>query len=160
MKRVDLTQTELQILDYVASRRFIETSKHGTDRKQDNTRSGWEIVLDGVYGEYAVAKSLNLLFDLNCDYRKFGADLVSKKGTLIDVKSTRWTDGPLNATGWSEDKPADIFILTEIYDSYVLIKGYVDRETFLSKSNKRNGTNGEYFSLPQKFLKVISAESN
>lgn len=154
---VPLTVTELQILDYVATRRYIATSNKGKEMKQDPTRSPWEIVLDGVYGEYAVAKHFNLFIDLNCDYRKFGADLEQNDGSTIDVKSTRRTGGPLNATEWAIRKPADIFILTEIYDTEVHIVGWIDRATFLVDSNKHQLKDRDpYYCLPQEYLKVFN----
>jgi hypothetical protein len=150
------TKTELQILDYVATRRYIETSSKGKEMQQDTSRSPWQICLDGVYGEYAVGKHYNLFFDLNCDYRKFGADFVRTNGLKIDVKSTRTTGGPLNATKWSVKKPADTFILTEIYDDFVNIIGWVDRVTFLKDDNIFDVGNGPFYSLPQKFLTPIN----
>lgn len=154
---IQLTTTELQILDYVATRRYIETSSKGKEMQQDTSRSPWQLCLDGVYGEYAVGKHFNLFFDLNCNYRKFGPDFVRNDGTKIDVKSTRHIGGPINAAEWSINKPADIYILTEIYDDKVAIIGWVDRDTFLVDSNKHQiGNNKPYYCLPQNYLTPLN----
>jgi hypothetical protein len=152
---IDFTITELQILEFISSRRFEETSRHGKERIQSSF-DRFQIVLDGVYSEYAVSKALNLHFDLNCNYRKFDADLTSHKGSLIDVKSTRTEGGNLNAVAWSVKKPADIYILTEIYDASVKIVGWIDRDSFLSEDNIFDVGNGPFYSLPQKYLKAIN----
>jgi len=85
---VTFSPTELRILRGIGKLRNEETSKHGTEMKQDPRKDPVQIAIDGVMTEYAVAKFLNLHFDLNCNYRKFGADLISHTGLLIDVKST------------------------------------------------------------------------
>jgi hypothetical protein len=135
MIRVYLSQTEFMVLNFVGKLRSQVTSSHGTDMLQDTTLNGLQISCDGVITEYAVAKYLNLHLDLNCDFREFGADLVSAKGARIDVKSTRTAGGNLNAVGWSNGKTADIFVLTEILASCVGIVGWIHRESFLRNEN-------------------------
>jgi hypothetical protein len=135
MIRVSITQTEMMVINYVGKLRSQVTSALGTDMLQDTTQNGLQTSCDGVLTEYAVAKYLNLHFDLNCDFRKFGADLVSQRGATIDVKSTRTAGGNLNAVGWSNGKGADIFILTEILASCVGIVGWIHSDKFLRDEN-------------------------
>jgi hypothetical protein len=135
MIRVSLTQTEFMVINYVGKLRSQITSERGTDMLQDANMNGIQSSIDGVLTEYAVAKYLNLHLDLNCDFRKFGADLVSAKGAMIDVKSTRVAGGNLNAVGWSIDKTADIYILTEILPTCVGIVGWIHRDSFLRNEN-------------------------
>jgi len=120
--------------------------------KQDPRKDPVQIAIDGVMTEYAVAKFLNLHFDLNCNYRKFGADLISHTGLLIDVKSTETVGGNLNATKRSVDKPADAFVLTEIHSSHVAIVGWIGRERFLCDENLKNVGNGVFYSIAQSKL--------
>jgi hypothetical protein len=135
MIRVSLTKTEFAVIEYVGKLRSQVTSALGTDMLQDVNMNGIQSSIDGVLTEYAVAKYLNLHLDLNCDFRKFGADLVSAKGATIDVKSTRAAGGSLNAVGWSTCKTADIFVLTEILHSAVGIVGWIHRDSFLRNEN-------------------------
>lgn len=135
MIRVTLTKTEYAILEFVGNMRHSITSASGTEMKQDTSMNGLQASIDGVITEYAVAKYLNLHLDLNCDYRAFGADLISRLGNHIDVKSTRRANGNLNAVGWSNGKCADIFVLTEILHSAVGIVGWIHRDLLLQDAN-------------------------
>ena len=152
--RIPLSDSELRTLGFIGCLRFQNTMEQGQEMKQSGA-GGLNIVIDGVISEYAVAKYLNVHFDVNSDYRKFGADLVSRKGKLIDVKSTRKEGGNLNAVLWSSKKPADIYILTEIYFDYVLIIGYINREDFLIEENITDIGNGQFYSVSQSKLKPL-----
>jgi len=152
MIRLYLTSSEIEICHYIGKYRNAITSKQGVDRKQDQAKDNLQISIDGVISEYAVAKALNVNFDLNCDYRKFGADLKSRKGNQIDVKSTTTIGGNLNAVIWSERKSADIFILTEIHSSFVGLIGWIDKERLLIPENIKNVGYGDYYSISQSKL--------
>jgi len=153
MIRVHLTPSEIAICNYVGKYRNHITSQHGTERKQDQRQDGEQMSIRGVLTEYAVSKYLNLHFDLNCEFRKFGADLVTQKGSTIDVKCTSTNGGNLNAVAWSENKPCDVFVLTEILHSHVLIVGWISADEFLQERNKRDVGNGPFYSVPQSQLK-------
>jgi len=146
---VKLSQSEIAICNYVGKYRNYVTSQHGKDKQQDQKQDGEKMSIIGVITEYAVSKYLNLNFDLNCDYRKFGADLVTQSGKTIDVKCTQTQGGNLNAVDWSEDKPCDFFVLTEIHHAHVSIVGWIDRKSFLSNENKKDVGNGPFYSVPQ-----------
>jgi hypothetical protein len=153
--RRNLTVTELDICMYIGKMRYSITSQQGTERKQDITQNSLQMSIDGVITEYAVAKTLNLNFDLNCDFRKFGADLVTADGRTIDVKSTYTVGGPLNAVGWSVEKPCDVFVLTEIHPSHVRIVGWIGRGKFLRPENLKDVGRGEFYSVPQTLLNAF-----
>ena len=156
MIRVHLTESEIRICNYIGKYRNYITSQLGKERKQDQTQDGEQMSIRGVLTEYAVSKYLNLHFDLNCDFRKFGADLTTAKGKTIDVKCTSKDGGNLNAVVWSERKPCDVFVLTEIRHSHVLIVGWISRDDFLNDHNKRDVGNGEFYSVPQSQLKPFT----
>lgn len=152
MIRVHLSATEIHLCNQIGKLRNHITSKHGTERKQDQSQDGLQMSINGVITEYAVSKALNVHFDMNCDFRAFGADLISAKGNTIDVKCASKEGGNLNAVGWSEKKMADIFVLTEIRHSHVLLVGWIDAKSFLRDENKRDVGNGPFYSIPQSQL--------
>jgi hypothetical protein len=161
MIRVSLTKTEFAVIEYVGKLRSQITSAHGKDMLQDTTVNGEQTSIDGVLSEYAVARYLNLHLDLNCDYRKFGADLISHRGSTIDVKSTRAAGGNLNAVGWSNNKTADIFILTEILASCVGIVGWIHRDSFLRKENLVAPTDRKpYYSVARSKLALFYEQTD
>lgn len=148
-----LTPSEIAICNFIGKYRHQVTSTQGTERRQDQRLDSLQMSIDGVVTEYAVAKALGLFFDMDCEFRKFGADLISRKGALIDVKSTKEPGGNLNAVGWSGNKPVDVFVLTEIRPTHVRLVGWIDRETFLRDDNIRDVGNGPFYSLPQSLLR-------
>jgi hypothetical protein len=149
--RQTLTVTELDVCMYIGKLRHSITSKQGTERKQDASMNSLQMSINGVITEYAVAKTLNLNFDL----RKFGADLTLQDGRTIDVKSTNTAGGNLNAVGWSVEKPCDVFVLTEIHPTHVRIVGWIGRAKFLRPENLRDVGNGEFYSVPQTLLNAF-----
>lgn len=154
MIRAYFTPTELRICKGIGKLRHEITSAQGTERKQSQRLDSLQMAIDGVITEYAVSKLLNLHFDLNCNFRNFGADLKLQSGETIDVKSTK-PGGNLNAVRWSNGKDADYFVLTEIHHDFVGIVGYIHRDRFLIESNIRNIGNGEFYSIPQQYLGAI-----
>ena len=150
-----LTVTELDICMYIGKMRYTITAQHRSEGKQDIKQNGLQMCIDGVITEYAVAKTLNLNFDFNCDFRKFGADLTLQDGRTLDVKSTYTKDGPLNAVKWSVEKSCDVFVLTEIHPSHVRIVGWIGRGKFLRDENLRDVGRGEFYSVPQTYLNAF-----
>jgi hypothetical protein len=146
---VPLTSTEIMVCTYIGKLRNHITSQHAQDRKQDKTLDGIQISINGVITEYAVSKFLKLPFDLNCDFRKFGADLITRKGKTIDVKCASKIGGNLNAVGWSIKKPVDLFVLTEIHTNCVRMVGWIYSQDFLTENNKMDVGNGEYYTVNQ-----------
>lgn len=159
MVRVRLSQTEIMLCQQIGKLRHEITSKHASDRKQDQRQDSVEISINGVFAEYAVSKALNLHFDMNCDYRKFGADLISQKGATIDVKCTTKEGGNLNAVIWSNSKPADIFVLAELHYAHVFIVGWISKEDFLVSNNTKDIGNGLFYCVPQSKLTPFNLKS-
>jgi len=156
--RVYLSASEIAICNYVGKYRHFITSKQGKERKQDATLDSEQMSITGVLTEYSVAKMLNLFFDMNCDFRKFGADLESPELGLIDVKCAKTYGGNLNAVAWSASKPCDAFVLTEIHHSHVLIVGWIESATLLHDSFLRDVGNGSFYSMPQTLLKKFDEQ--
>ena len=160
---INLSKTEYQILNFIGALRFEATtrayleSNKGLDRKQ-STLNSLQMVIDGVISEYSVCKMMNRNFDLNCDYRKFGADLKTKDGLPIDIKSTRDIGKNFSAVLWSAKKIAEIYIGVELSDNYVNVIGWIKKEDCLIQEHIKLGQNGtDYYSIPQsKFKKVFN----
>ena len=158
---INLSKTEYQILNFIGALRFEATtradleSNKGLDRKQ-STLNSLQMVIDGVISEYAVCKMMNVNFDLNCDYRNFGADLKTSNGLSIDVKCHRDIGKDFSAVLWSANKDAQIYVGVELNESYANIIGWIKKEDCLIPEHIRMGKNGtNYYSIPQsKFRKA------
>ena len=156
--RVYLSKSEIAICNYVGKYRHFITSRQGTERKQDASQDSEQMSITGVLTEYSVAKMLNLFFDMNCDFRKFGADLKSPELGLIDVKCVTKHGGNLSAVLWSSSKPCDAFVLTEIHHAHVLIVGWIESQTLLQDKFLHDVGNGSYYSMPQSYLKKFDEQ--
>ena len=126
MTKIFLTDTEWEICDTIGRIRYAKTSAVCSEQIQSNLDPA-QISIAGVLSEYMVAKHMGLFFDFNCDVRKFGADLISRKGKKIDVKSTRRQGGDLNIRITHKDKDYDIYVLVELDSrNNGEIVGYID----------------------------------
>ena len=150
MIKVKLSKTELEMATLHGKLRYRECRLHGQEYIQDRNADSMHISIIGSITEYAVAKYLNVFFDMNCDMRyPFPPDLISKSGNTIDVKCTTKRGGHLNSVIRSVHKPADIYILTEYKEPIIYIVGWVERQKFLIDSNIRDVGNGPYYCMPQ-----------
>jgi len=152
-----LTDTEVEICEIVGRIRNIKTSALCGEQIQ-SLLNPVQISIDGVLSEYMVAKHLDLFFDLNCDVRKFGADLISKKGAKIDVKSTRRKDGDLNIRITHKDKDYQIYVLVELDEqNNGQIVGFINREDAINDNNLANNlrTNEMYYKINRSLLKPL-----
>lgn len=155
MIRVTFSPSEIEICQMIGKLRHAKTSAHGTEMKQDQSKNSLQMSIDGVFTEYAVSKVLNVHFDMNCEYRKFGADLVTSKKNKVDVKSTYKVGGNLNAVLWSNSKPADIYVLTEIRPTFINVVGWISKDDFIKDENIINVGNGDFYSIPQSYLEPL-----
>lgn len=89
--RMELTPAEDALARYVGEERQKYHNSSSTKDKQMNRRSPTEIAINGMAGEIAVAKMLNVYPDVTIGFGDFNAlawDLTTAKGTRIDVKTS------------------------------------------------------------------------
>jgi hypothetical protein len=157
MKKVLLTDTEVELCELIGKLRYEKTSKSCAEQIQ-SSRDPLQISIDGVLSEYIVAKYKNWFFDLNCDVRKFGADLiVPTTGHKIDVKSTRKLGGEMNIRGKHKEKDYDYYVLVELDDHHDgIIVGIASRSIAINDENimVNNFTGLPYYRVPRSKLKV------
>ena len=108
MIEINLTDDEVMMCQHIGHlRSVLSRGNNIKDRKQSNM-AGLDIDAQGVTAEYAVAKHLNVFFDLGLSPRAGSADGVMK-GHSYDVKSTHHAFGKLLAT--LKDNPdVDMYI--------------------------------------------------
>lgn len=119
---------------------------------QDDT---WAIDIDGMVGEYCVAKKLNVCPDLTVSVRRGGTDLISPKGKSVDVKTTRTKHGHLLATLKKVEDPCDIYVLVIVDDKGGDIVGYATKEDLFQDQNIKDLGRGPGYALSQNQLKEL-----
>jgi hypothetical protein len=110
MEKIVLDKAEVKLAKYLAAHRYRSNRNNGVRDKQVGDQGKAFIDLNGVGGELAVAKALNVYPDLSLSPRAGGSDLVSK-GKRIDVKTTHYPAGRLLAVTDKNPDDCDIFIL-------------------------------------------------
>ena len=146
--RINISNTEMLLCRTFGVLRRSAAANNVTDR-QMGKQDVWGIDIDGMVGEYCVARYLNVFPDFTVGIRSGGADLISKDGNTIDVKSTRYKNGCLLATLKKEKDPCDIYILVIVDDSGVDIAGWVKSEDLFKDNNKKDHGHGIGYSLTQ-----------
>lgn len=155
MTQVLLTDTEVEICRIIGKIRHIKTSALCAEQIQSSLNP-MQISIDGVLSEYIVAKHKSWFFDLNCEVRKFGADLIAPTGHKIDVKSTRRIGGDMNVRITHAQKDYDFYILVELdTNDNGTIVGIASRSVVINDENKKvSGLTGqEYYQVSRSKLK-------
>ena len=150
--RIDLTEAELHICRMLGVMRRSEAMYKVTVQQVGNDVC-WSIDIDGVVAEYCVAKLLNLCPDLTVSVRNGGADLISRKGKTIDVKSTRYVNGKLLATVKKVEDPCDMYVLVVVDNLGGNVIGWASKEDLFDRINKQDLGHGMGYVLPQERLR-------
>jgi hypothetical protein len=149
--RVDLNAGEMHVCRLLGFlRRSINLNK--TKDQQVGKQDPWDIDMDGVIGEFCVAKVLNVCPDFSIHARSGGDDLVLPSGATIDVKTTRLKQGNLLATLSKIDAPSDIYVLAIVDDKGCNIEGWIQKDMLFKKENLKNLGHGLTYFLSKEQL--------
>ena len=152
MAYIKLTDAELHICRILGMMRRSE-AMHKVVDQQVGDNCTWAIDIDGVVAEYCVAKHLNLCPDLTVSVRNGGADLTTRNGKSVDVKSTRHKNGRLLATLKKAVDPCDLYVLVIVDDLGGNIVGWADSGTLFAEGNKTDLGHGVGYAMTQDQLK-------
>lgn len=142
--RVDLSKGEMYVCRNIGfMRRCANLNK--TKDQQMGKQDPWDIDMDGVIGEFCVAKILNLCPDFEIKPRSGSPDLILKDGRSADVKTTRLINGNLVATMGKNESRSDVYILAIVDHDGCTITGWIDGETFLRDENIKNLGHGDTY---------------
>jgi hypothetical protein len=95
---------------------------------------------------------LNLCPDLTIGIRKGGADLLTREGKTVDVKTTRHKDGRLLATLKKIESQCDRYVLVIVDDFGGTIVGWSTKDKLFVEQNKINLGHGVGYALNQNQL--------
>lgn len=150
-KRINLSEAELLVCRNLGVMRR-STAMHKVTDQQMGNQDTWAIDIDGMVGEFCVAKFLNLCPDLTIGIRKGGADLVTHDGKTIDVKTTRHKDGRLLATLKKIESQCDRYVLVIVDDFGGTVVGWASKEKLFQDANKTNLGHGIGYAMNQQQL--------
>ncbi len=150
---VTLTDSERQIAEFVAQRRFDGARDKNIHNNRKGPQSNYETDLEGMASELAAAKALNVWPDLTEEIQVHD---LTYNGVTIDVKATKYHTGRLIAGLQKKNKSCDYYMLLvgecPTYD----IKGFAKREDLLSEDTITDLGWGKLHALTQDKLTSLS----
>ena len=142
MTGVTLNTTEQMIAIEVAKKRAADNLKKGNVNRKAGPQSNEFTELEGVAGEIAVAKHFNVYPDFG---DKPGIHDLIICGWKVDVKTTKYPKGRLEAAEDKRDADVDVYLLvTGLFPVYTLRGWQWEDNLFLRKNRltyeKNNST--------------------
>jgi len=149
---IKLNESELKICEWLAKSRFANNRNVNVVDKKIGPQSCHETDLEGICGEFAICKILNLYPDMSIHSRSGGHDLLYF-GKKIDVKTTKYKTGKLLAVKSKKTDNADIYVLLTGKRPSYTFAGWSFSHELLSEKNLCDLGYGHTYGLDQKFLR-------
>ena len=153
MKRIILNSAEQIVCKSLALMRYEIARAVNRKDQQIGKQPSWQTDEDGIGGEIAASRLLNVYPNLVLK-PDAGWDILYQ-GTKIDVKTTRYINGRLLAKLNSRDEEVDAYLLvTGTFPEYNVI-GYASRDSLLSPENIIDLGHGKGYGLSQEQLTPV-----
>jgi hypothetical protein len=153
---ITLTASEIKICEWIAKNRYASNRNGGVSDKKIGPQSCEETDLEGICGEFAFCKSLNLYPDMSISPRK-GSHDVFAFGKTIDVKTTKYKTGKLLARHSKNETPSDLYVLIVGVRPDYNIVGWCSSADLIQDKNLIDLGYGKTYGLEQRVLKPIES---
>lgn len=159
--RIELSPSELATCQTLGVMRHLSARGGNVVDRQKGDQSKSQIDIDGVIAEYAFARLANLCPDLTASPRKGGADLVTRTGRTVDVKSTRHANGKLLGDLKKRDgeEACDLYVLMIVDDESATFAGWATHQELFRAENLTDLGHGQVYALPQERLREWKKEA-
>ena len=153
MKQIILNSAEQIVCKSLALMRYEIARAVNRKDQQIGKQPSWQTDEDGIGGEIAASRLLNIYPNLVLK-PDAGWDILYQ-GMKIDVKTTRYINGRLLAKLNSRDEEVDAYLLvTGTFPEYNVV-GYASRDSLLSPENIIDLGHGEGYGLSQEQLTPV-----
>ena len=153
MKRIILNSAEQIVCKSLALMRYEIARAVNRKDQQIGKQPSWQTDEDGLGGEIAASRLLNVYPNLVLK-PDAGWDILYQ-GMKIDVKTTRYINGRLLAKLNSRDEEVDAYLLvTGTFPEYNVV-GYASRDSLLSPENIIDLGHGKGYGLSQEQLTPV-----
>lgn len=149
-----LTEAEVRICQWLAKQRHSSNRSGGVVDAKIGPQSCEDTDLEGICGEFAFCKAMNLYPDMSISPRK-GTDDVTLNGKTVDVKTTRYKTGKLLARKTKGETPSDIYVLVVGQCPQYKIIGWCRSTELLCENNLIDLGYGKTYGLEQCALKPV-----
>jgi hypothetical protein len=157
--RVTLTETEARICKWLAEQRFTTARAAGVKDAQLGPQASAQTDLDGIAGEFAFCKAVNVWPDMTIGARRGGHDAILN-GLTVDVKTTRVESGHLLATLGKASTASDIYVLVVGTIPSFRIAGWATAHRLLRAENVKDFGHGRGYALGQRDLRPFEQLRN
>lgn len=155
-KKIRLTDSEIKICQWLAKQRHSSNRSGGVIDGKIGPQSCEETDLEGICGEFAFCKAMNLYPDLSISPRK-GGDDVLLNGKNIDIKTTKYKSGKLLARRSKSETPSDVYVLIVGQRPSYNIVGWCSSADLIQDKNLIDLGYGKTYGLEQHVLKPIES---
>ena len=107
---VELNEAEQRLAKFLAKVRYDNNRKKMVANSKIGPQSDEVTDLEGIGGELAYCKIMNVYPDFQTDTAP-ECDCILSDGTRVDVKTTKYENGKLLAVPWKTAKVIDVFAL-------------------------------------------------
>lgn len=145
---IELNDAEQRLAKYLATARHRNARKKGIVNHRIGPQSDELTDLEGIAGEIAFCKMMNLYPDLQIEYVP-NYDCVLPDGTRVDVKTTKYENGKLLSAPWKGDKKIDVFALMIGQMPKYRYAGMMKAEDLFKESKKQNLGHGVVYAANQ-----------
>lgn len=137
-------------------RQGLSSANGDKDTMKRSPRDPYAIHVQGVGGELAYARMKNLYPLLNFLPTQGGADMFSRTGRSIDVKTTSKEDGDLLVSAHKRQDPCDFYVLMVACGPVFKCMGWACKEEIFQDANLRDLGRGKVFLLRQDQLTKLT----
>jgi len=153
LKKIILNSAEQIVCKSLALMRYEIARAVNRKDQQIGKQPSWQTDEDGIGGEIAASRLLNIYPNLVLK-PDAGWDILYQ-GMKIDVKTTRYINGRLLAKLNSRDEEVDAYLLvTGAFPEYNVV-GYASRDSLLSPENIIDLGHGKGYGLSQEQLTPV-----
>ena len=153
---ITLNASEIKICEWIAKNRYASNRNGGVSDKKIGPQSCEETDLEGICGEFAFCKAMNLYPDLSISPRK-GGDDVLLNGKKMDIKTTKYKSGKLLARRSKSETPSDVYVLIVVQRPSYNIVGWCSSVDLIQDKNLIDLGYGKTYGLEQHVLKPIES---
>jgi len=152
--RIELNSAEKSLAINLAIARNENARSKGKPNFKLGKQADWLTDLEGIVGEIAACRYFKVYPDTETNLTVLpGFDLMTWKGSRVDVKTTKYRSGKLLATLKKDAKACDIYVLVVgEFPSYELV-GYATSGELIQEKNITDLGHGKGYALSQNDLR-------
>jgi hypothetical protein len=107
---IELNEAEQRLAKFLAKTRNEKNRSRMSVNRRIGPQSDEITDLEGIGGELAFCKLMNIYPDMQTDFI-LGHDCLLQDGTKVDVKTTKYETGKLLSVPWKDSNEIDVFAL-------------------------------------------------